>query len=396
MLKGPTADFLTQTSSGVRDWTLQMDYDYLPSPTHDIRFGISLAAQRFEPEVLQIRDFDRVLTYNNDNRVDALTLAAYLEDDMEISPKLGLNIGLRSAVYQVNAKSYPDIQPRASLRYSWNNSLSFKASYNYMVQYIHLLTNSSLGAPTDLWVSSTERIKPQYSQQIAFGVFKNIESLKMLLSVETYYKWLDNLIEYRDGANYLFNTGETWQNKVAVGQGEAYGLEFLLQRDYGKLNGWLSYTLSWSNRQVEGVNEGRVFPFKYDRRHSFSAVLNYEFRKGKSLSLVFVYQSGNAITLAEATYQGAVPPTIDPRNEAGFEVLPYIAERNGYRMPAYHRMDLSYHTDKQKQKVKRAWIFSVYNLYSRLNAFFLYQTRGQLKQVSLFPIIPSVTYQLEF
>ena len=396
ILKNTNIDFLSKTTSGVKDWSLRLDYEFIPNTSHDIRFGLAGSQQQFEPEVLQIRNLNRQQTFNTNNQVKSQTLSGYIEDDLKVSSRIGVNIGLRGSLYHVNSKIYPDLQPRVSLRYSLNDRLSIKSSYNYMVQYIHLLTNSSLGAPTDLWVSSTERIKPQHAQQVALGIFKKIKPIKALLSIEGYYKWMDDLIEYQEGANYLFNDGQSWQDKVVAGQGDAYGVEVLLQKDQGRINGWISYTLSWANRQIDGVNEGRTFPFKYDRRHSFSASLNYRFKAHKSLSLVFVYQSGNAITLAEGTYQGAVPPPADSYTQPGFQILPYIAERNGSRMPAYHRMDVSYHTDRQKKKVKRSWIFSIYNLYSRLNAFFIYRSGRELKQVSLFPIIPSVTYKLEF
>lgn len=275
-----------------------------------------------------------------------------------------------------------------------------------MAQYLHLLTNSSIGVPTDLWVSSTENIAPQHAQQFALGAVRSFADNTFEVSLESYYKSMSQLITYRDGANYLFQNGDSWEDKVVAGEGEAYGVELLVHKKAGRLSGWLGYTLSWSNRWFDEINGGRPFPFRYDRRHDLSLLLNYELPRDRTLSMTFVYNTGNAITLPTARYQSAPPAGwVNGTNFYSGEAddfaemfnRPLMDERNNFRMPAYHRLDISYQSNKAtKRENRRSWIFSLYNAYSRLNPYFLYESQGRLKQYSLFPIIPSVTYRLEF
>ena len=219
------------------------------------------------------------------------------------------------------------------------------------------------------------------------------------VSVESYYKRMRHLIAYREGANYLFQNGEDWQNKVVAGDGDAYGVELLIDKKRGKLTGWLGYTLSYANRWFAEIDNGRVFPFRYDRRHDVSLLVSYELPKDRLLSFTFVYATGNAITLPTARYQGVRPPNWEYADygQSAFDDRVLLGQRNNYRMPAYHRLDMSYQRRKETKRLNhRTWIFSLYNAYSRPNPYFLYESDGKLKQYSLFPIIPSVTYRLEF
>ena len=388
--------------SRIQDWTLQSDFDLTLGIGHNIKYGVQLSAKRFSPEVFQFKAVNIDTSYNNQSAVNALNAEAYIEDEFDLGQKFRFNIGVRGSVFAVNNKTYANLQPRLSGRYLISNTLSIKASYTQMAQYLHLLTNSSLGVPTDLWVSSTDQVAPQYAEQVAVGLSKTFFNNNLEVSLEGYYKKMDQLIEYRDGANYLYNRDESWEEKVVSGKGASRGIELFINKKQGKFTGWLGYTLAYSDRWFDEIDQGRKFPFKYDRRHDISLLMNYKFNERKSLSATFVYGTGNAITLASASYQGMYPPNyeLSTRAQAGYDDYldrQLIDRRNNFRMPAYHRMDLSYQSSKETKKGnKRTWIFSVYNVYNHLNPYFLYESNGQLKQMSLFPIIPSVTYRLEF
>ena len=391
-------DYFSRTQSRIQDATLQTDFDYAPGLSHQIKFGTKLSTQRFRPDVVQLVNSSTDTTYNSQTTTDAINAEVYVEDEISLSRKLSINVGLRGSAFWVNGKTYTNVQPRLAARQLLAPTLSLKASYTYMVQYLHLLTNSSLGLPTDLWVSSTENIIPQQSEQVALGVHKVINKAYEV-SVEGYYKSMDNLIAYRDGASYLFQNGDTWEEKVVSGNGESYGVELLVNKTAGKLTGWLGYTLSYTDRWFDAINNGKKFPFKYDRRHDVSLLFNYILPRNRLLSFTFVYNTGNAITLPTARYQGVQPPNWEyvGYQPNAFDDRVLLSQRNNYRTPAYHRIDINYQKQKETKKGnQRTWIFSLYNAYNRLNPYFLYEANGKLKQYSLFPIIPSVTYRLEF
>ena len=392
-------DFFSQTRSRIQDGTLRTDFDYALGPSHALKFGIQLTQQRFRPDVVQLVNASADTTFNNQDFIDATNAEVYAEDDITLSERVSVNVGLRASAFGVNGRTYANLQPRLAGRYQISSTQSLTASYTNMVQYLHLLTNSSLGLPTDLWVSSTENIAPQRAEQVALGFTQGLRNGMYQVSVESYYKRMRNLIAYRDGANYLFQNGEDWQNKVVAGDGDAYGVELLIDKKRGKLTGWLGYTLSWANRWFAEIDNGRTFPFRYDRRHDVSLLVSYELPKDRLLSFTFVYATGNAITLPTARYQGVRPPNWEYADygQSAFDDRVLLGQRNNYRMPAYHRLDVSYQRRKETKRLNhRTWIFSLYNAYSRLNPYFLYESNGKLKQYSLFPIIPSVTYRLEF
>ncbi|MFP4094913.1 MAG: TonB-dependent receptor, partial [Cyclobacteriaceae bacterium] len=400
MVEQEEDDYYARNLSRIRDLKLQLDYDYVPALSHHLRFGGFVSQMRFSPEVVQIANPQTDTTLNQQAVANSLNAEAYIEDEISLSRNLSINAGLRGSLFHVNGETYSNLQPRFSARYQMSDQLSFKGSYTYMAQYLHLLTNSSLGVPTDLWVSSTENIAPQYAQQYALGAVRSFARNTLEISVEGYYKSMSQLITYRDGASYLFQNGDSWEDKVVAGDGEAYGVELFVHKKAGRLNGWLGYTLSWSNRWFDELNGGRPFPFRYDRRHDLSLLLNYELPRDRTLSMTFVYNTGNAVTLPTARYQSVPPPgwqNMDGYYGDAFDERPLMDERNNFRMPSYHRLDISYRKNKDTQKGnRRSWIFSLYNAYSRRNPYFIYEDQGRLKQYSLFPIIPSVTYRLEF
>jgi hypothetical protein len=274
---------------------------------------------------------------------------------------------------------------------------SIKASYSSMTQFLHLLTNPTIGLPTDLWVPVTDRVAPEYSNQFALGYAQTLEK-GIQFSVEAYYKDMRNLIAYKEGVSF-FGSDEDWQNKITVGNGNSYGLELLVEKKMGKTSGWIGYTLSWSNRQFDSLNFGNPYPYIYDRRHDIGLAITHKFNEKVDIGLVWVFGSGYATTLAQQTYLGVNSLSIGPNTP--YEPIEHIEARNDYRMPAYHRLDIGVNLHKKKEKWESTWSFGLYNAYSRQNAFYLFFEEGDngtrtLNQLSLFPILPSVSYSFKF
>jgi hypothetical protein len=388
--------------SGIRDYGAKVDFDYTPLPDHYIKFGGGYTFHTFTPGVnqFQITDGGQSImdTTFGSQTIHAHEYWGYIGDDYKISDRLKANFGLHISGFSVRNKTYGAVQPRFSGRYLLNEKSSVKLSYAHMAQYLHLLTNAGIGLPTDLWLPPTENIKPQLSHQVAAGYAQTVNK-KYELSIEAYYKTMANLIEYKDGASFLGNA-ENWENKVETGKGWAYGAELLFEKKIGKTSGWIGYTLAWSNRQFENLNFGRPFPYRYDRRNDIGIAVTHKFNEHVDIGVVWVYGTGNAVTLGTERYLSY--SAIDYNN--GFYSpyeLEHIESRNNYRMKAYHRLDVGVNLHKETRFGERTWSFGLYNAYSRQNPFFLYFSRDpqgnrRLTQVSLFPIIPSVSYSFKF
>ena len=389
--------------SGINDLTAKVDFDYTPLPNHEIRFGGSYTYHQFRPEVQSLKinsgDFN-VDTIVGSSNVFAHETALYAEDNMTLGDIFRVNAGVHYSTFTVEGKTYQSVQPRLSTSVMLASNLSLKAGYAYMTQYVHLLSNSSLSLPTDLWVPVTKNIVPMNAHQVSLGAFYELPRL-FDISLEGYYKVMDNLLEYKDGASF-FGSSETWENKVCLGKGWAYGVEFLVQRSFGKTTGWIGYTWAHAKRQFdrEGmtINEGKVFPAKYDRRHDLSITVQHKFNDRFDLSGTWVFSSGNCGTLGTQIYEGL----------PDWDYIPYIQalERNNFRMGNYHRLDVSMNFHKQKKHGIRTWNLSVYNAYNHNNPFLVYTSYGfdenthqekkVLMQASLFPMIPSVSYSFKF
>lgn len=382
--------------SGIRDWAAKVDFDYIPNPDHYIRFGTNVIFHKFSPGVYASRNSDT----ENDLTLGAEELysteyAVYAEDDINITSRLKTNLGLHYSGFLTDGQTYNSLQPRIAARYLVNATTSLKASFVTMAQFIHLLTNAGLGLPTDLWVPATANIGPQKAMQVALGGVKNFNGFE--LSAEAYYKTMDGLIEYKDGATYL-NLDEDWQDKVAAGEGISYGLELLLQKKVGKISGWIGYTLSKTDRRFEEINFGEWFPYKYDRRHDVSLALTHEWKESKDFSLVWVYGTGNAVSLPTQRYEGA---EVNSYGGSWRSEVEYYESRNNFRNRDYHRLDLSFSWWKTKKWGERKWTLGIYNVYNRMNPFFMdigydRQSNKKLMQYSLFPIIPSFSYGFKF
>lgn len=398
--------------SGIRDLGGKFDVDIFASSNHHIKTGLVTTWHYFTPSATVIKSSFSPDNKNDVNPISTLENGVYVEDDWTISPRIKTNIGFRLSHFNVLKTNYVFPEPRLAVRYSINDELSVKAGYSTMNQYLHLLSNTGLGLPTDLWVPATKQIKPLNSQQVVAGVAKDFMSKGFTLTVEGYYKTMNNVLGYKDGASFLFigggqeQTGLEWQDNVTSGKGKSYGAEILLQKKKGKWNGWIGYTLSWTKLQFDSINFGKEFYAKYDRRHDFSFVVMYQLEKNISISATWVYGTGNAVTLPKSEYQ-AVPHDVNNNiningGNYGFFVSDYGA-KNDFRMAAYHRADIGIQFTKQKKNRERIFEVSVYNLYNRKNPFYYFigpsesnPNKRVLKQVSLFPIIPSVSWTVKF
>ena len=411
--------FEVAMSSGIRDVSAKIDFDYYASPQHRLKFGLISTYHKFTPNVFSGRQDSTEFNPPNEGAKYAIENALYVQDDWDVSDKLKVAAGLRwSAFDQVGPYTkftrdadankldsttygnfekvvhYGGVEPRLTFRYTLNSTSSVKGSVSRNLQFIHLVSNAGSTLPTDLWVPSTFRVRPQISWHYAGGVFKNFGNNAYETSIEVYYKKMQNQIEFKEGYTPSFRDVE---EDFTFGKGWSYGAEFFVNKTAGRLTGWMGYTLSWTWRQFDALNEGTKFPAKYDRRHDLSVVATYELNKKWKLGGVFVYGTGNATSLPERFYfvEGVLTQEYSGINQ--------------YRLPAYHRMDLSATytpVPKKEKKVKSSWVFGVYNTYSRMNPYFIYYDQsgnpldGSLKvearQVSLFPLLPSVTWNFQF
>ncbi|MBL7697559.1 MAG: TonB-dependent receptor [Chitinophagaceae bacterium] len=412
-------DFKLRLASGIRDRNAKIDIDYYPSPSHRMKFGGLFTYHTFVPNILTGEQGTTRFEPNNESRKYALEMAAYVQDEWEVSPRINIGAGIRYSVfsqigpytvYERDAdgnktdsarysggraiKTYGGPEPRLTIRYGINEETSVKAGVARNLQYIHLVSNAGSTLPTDLWVPSTYRVEPQVSWQYSMGLFKNFAGNAYETSVELYYKNMENQIEYGEGYTPSLNDPE---DDFVYGRGWSYGAEFFVNKTRGKFSGWVGYTLSWTWRKFDDLNEGEKYPAKYDRRHDISVVAMYELSGRWKFSSVFVFGSGNATTLPERFY------IVD-----GVLTQEY-SKVNQYRLPSYHRLDLSAtYTPRSKpgRRFHQSWVFSLYNSYSRLNPYFIYFNQegspydGTLKiearKVSLFPVIPAVTWNFKF
>ena len=414
------SDFEFKIFSGINDWNTKVDFLYQPNQRHTIKFGTNYTYHIFTPGNATGRSGDVEFAPDEIFRQYSNEGALYFSDDFELSDEIKINAGIRYSSFQhrgdinilkyiqndltFNSDNYRNIEPRFSLRYKLNTTSSLKTSYTENYQYIHLASTSSVSLPTDLWVPSSTVIKPKFSRQYAIGYFKNLKDNMYETSLEAYYKEMTNLIEYKEGFLPEDNTNQSSDNSFTFGEGDSYGIELLLKKNQGKTTGWIGYTLSKTTRYFDEVNNGISFPAKYDRRHDLSITATHKLSKSWVLSGVFVYATGNAITLPTERYV------------IGGDVYTQFTSRNGYRMDPYHRMDIgaTYTPSKKKKKFKSTWNFSIYNVYSRKNPYFIYFALEGLEedgenqniqsgnvepkayQVSIFPILPSVTWNFNF
>jgi len=395
--------------SGIRDWGLKANLDYDPSPRHSVRTGLDLTHHRFRPGATQYRNDPGTeaaldTTIAPSDPVQALDASLYAEDNVTWSDRFKTNLGLRATGFFVQGTSYLSLQPRVSARYLLPNDWALKGSYAWMYQPIHLLTNSSVGLPTDLWVSSTAEVPPERAHQVTLSTARSFRDRAYEVRLEGYGKLMQGLLEYEQGAAFTLATDAEWEDQVETGQGWSYGTELLLRRTRGATTGWLSYTLSWTRRQFEALSDGKPFPFRYDRRHDLTVTATHQLTGVTSATATWTYRSGTAVTLPKARYRS---PGIGPGESLvdgyfhGLRAVKAYGERNGYRMRAYHRLDLGLTFKWGDRSGFHALKVGVYNAYNRKNPYFLRTERGpngalQGETLSLLPTVPYLNYRFHF
>jgi len=386
--------------NNLNDWSLKGDFDWLPAFPAKFKFGYLLSAQKFSPEIISYKSDSSSFELNKDIFTRNIISEVYAESEINISERLIGNFGFRCGNMATQNKNYLSVRPRASVRYLFSEQLSGKISYSRMKQYLHQIQNTTLGIPTELWVSSTDKIKPGTSGLFSAGIFWNLKK-SYQLSAEPFYTNLNDVTQYKEGTLALKECSESWEEFIATGSGKSYGLELMAEKTAGNLTGWIAYTLSKSTRRFEEINFGKTFPYTYDRRHQLNINANWflgeKDKKGKAikrnLSATFSYASGKYITLAEKEYQGIPLPLMEgSRYRADwFASRSLINSVNNYQMPDFHNLNISYSVERKSMDKTIIWNFSVYNVYNRLNPWYYYKKGGQMKQITLFPVIPSVS-----
>lgn len=411
-MKDDFGSFSLLYNSGIRDYSIKTSFDFLPNPQHYIRFGIHGIYHRFTPGAMTIKGSFISEEIKSKSLLESFENAAYIEDDWKINKVLRINTGGRVSVFTLKNTTYVNPEPRLSVRYLSPKDIAIKASYALMNQYMHLLSNTGIGLPTDLWVPATTKARYMTSQQVAMGVTKDFVEKDIDISIEGYYKEMKNVLSYKEGASFFTVQGEngtprSWEDNVTSGRGWSYGSEFLIRKKEGKFSGWIGYTLSWTQLQFDALNFGKKFYARYDRRHDISVVAIYKHSEKWTFSATWVYGTGNAITLPLNRYSVnnySSPLTGISISNQGFvgEVQDYGQQRNAYRMSPYHRLDLGVqYTSKVNNKINKTFEFSIYNAYNRYNPFFYFIETDQngdqkLMQITLFPILPSVSWTWKF
>lgn len=367
--------------SRIRDWNLKQEFQYFPNTNNEWKFGYNVVYHTITPN-----------QYLPKSGVES---ALYAANDWQATNKLKINYGLRLSNFVVlgssgnPAKNYINIEPRLSLSYTLNENNSLKAAYTRNTQNLHLITNSVTTSPTDKWIMNTNIIKPEICDQLSLGYFRNFKDNMFEFSAETYYKSMQNQIDYKDNADEQAPVIET---QLLYGKGRAYGLELLLRKNKGKLTGWVGYTLSRTEKQIDGINQNEWYAARQDRTHDISVVMMYDISKRWNVSAVWVYQTGNAVTFPGGKYEIAGQTTW------------LYTERNGYRMPAYHRLDLGA-TCKitERKRFNSELSFSLYNAYGHENPYIITFEQSDndpnktvAVQTSLFKLVPSISWNFKF
>ncbi len=388
--------------TGIKDVGFKSDITYTPGSKHKIKTGFGYTRHSLFPAVVSSRVPRRGnrITINKDSIIARVSneFAFYASDEYDISNKVSVNYGIRIPVFYAAGATYSSFEPRITTKFSINPSTSVKISWTQMNQFLHSVPNSTASLPTDIWLSSSKIIKPQKSSQVAIGLFRNFKDNSIEASAELYYKTMDNQVLFKEGSQIVLATN--LDSILTFGSGKSYGLELFLKKNYGRMTGWLSYTLSKTTQLFPELNRGREFPASFDRRHNFSLVGSYELNKRWTVSADFVFYTGRAFTLPS----GRV--TV-PINGSLYDAAYYdFTSRNNARLSNYHRLDVSFSNKKIRKifgkKYEIEWVFGAYNLYNRLNPYFVYLSpnpetkQPEARQVSLLPIVPSISFNFKF
>lgn len=388
--------------TGIKDVTGKTDLTYMPAPNHEVKIGATYTYHTLFPGAVsaKIPKKGNRLDVNRDSVPQRYSneAAFYISDDIKMTDFVSLSYGLRIPVFYSQGKTYSFAEPRLTTKFSINGTTSIKASYTKMNQFMHLVPSSTASLPTDIWLASDPIVKPQTSKQFALGFFKNFKENEIETSVEVYYKTMDNQVLFKEGTQITLQSN--LDDLLTFGDGKSYGVEFFAKKNFGKLTGWMSYTLSKTTQKFPELNGGKEFPFTYDRRHNLSLSAMYDISDNWKISADFILYSGSAFTLPAGKI------FVSDEGSLYDNIYYDYTTRNNSRLRMYHRLDVSISNTKQKtifgKKYEREWAFGVYNLYSRQNPYFVYLTtdyvtkKPQAKQVSLLPIIPSISYNFKF
>lgn len=395
--------FESEGQTPIHDVGGKIAFDYIPHNKHYLRFGLGYTYHLFRPEISKSTfNFagpnSEIETFSNIHE-----FTAFIEDDIRIGKILKINPGIHIADFFLKGKNYFSLQPRLSVNLLVTKQTSIKASYARMTQFVHLLTNPGIGLPTDLWLPTTKDVPPEHSHQWSLGFTQDLP-LGLEFTAEGFYKIMENVLEYNPSTNFLQDR-RSWESLVEIGRGESYGAEALLQRSKGKFTGWISYTLSWSWRKFEDLNRGRQFPYRYDRRHDVSVVLNYKFNQNWNVGLTWVYGTGHPVTLGLERYTpiqaqiGHYNASNNPVQSTGTIIsdITNIVDRNNFRMPPYHRMDVTVNWYKKLKHGSQTLSLGIYNVYNQLNPYMVVPKEEgdgtlRLYQISILPIMPSISY----
>ncbi|MBO4488579.1 MAG: TonB-dependent receptor [Bacteroidales bacterium] len=412
-------------NSGIRDYTLKYDIAYHPNATHHLLAGAAVTYHEARPNAMTVKA--DTLTLHQVEKERGLEYAVYVEDEINIRNRFRINPGVRLVAFSVPHKTWFSPEPRLSMSYNFLPNLALKASYAMMSQNMILLSTSTIGLPTDLWVPVTDRVRPQRSQQVALGLHYDLKKPRLSFSLEGYYKRMNNILAYKEGTSYFVNLIDQileesfeeqsqghWEDNVTAGKGWSYGVEFLVRKEVGKFTGWIGYTLSWTKQQFDELNFGEPFFARYDRHHDVSIVLMYSPTKKINLSLSWVFATGNAVTLPTSAYEsetleGSLNQASSSQDDYIFYNTGFVenyGKKNDFRMKPFHHLDIGVQFIKPHKKNNGQSIFeiSVYNVYNHHNPFFYYteqvfvngKAEYRLKQISIFPIIPTFTYHFKF
>lgn len=399
-------------NSKIQDWNLKQDFTWFAGNKHSVRFGLQSIYHTLTPSSASgtiVNSFPRNPRYSWEN-------ALYINDDFKATDKLTINYGARLSLFSILGgdtfntyengvltesrylekgkfgKTYTNLEPRITANYRINEVSSVKGGYSRNTQNLHLLSNSSSGNPTDQWIGSSYSVKPEIADQISVGYSRNFNNNNYELNAEIYYKSMQNQIDFKNGAQIGFSTAADVESELLFGKGRAYGLELIAKKKSGKLTGWISYTLSKTERKINGINDNQWYNARMDKTHDLSVVATYQLNPKWTLSGLFLYSTGNAVTFPIGKY------------ELNGQTIFQYNSRNADRMPAYHRMDLSATYEPESNKRFRgSWTFGIYNLYGRQNAYTITfednpnnpgTTRAM--QTSLFRWVPNITYNFKF
>jgi hypothetical protein len=399
------SDFSLEYQSHIQTVGVKTDMDIYGKSNVPFQVGLFANANNYLPGKQQVAR-DEGTNKNSSGKISSLDYGLYLDKKISFGEKLSFTMGLRNAFYAIhNQKTYFAVEPRFSSTFRPNGNTSYQASYAVMTQPIHLLSNGNVGLPTDIWVPSTKLIQPETSNIVSVGIKKTIRP-EFKLSSEAYYKQLDHVISFTEGDGIL-DVDQNWEQKITTGKGRAWGLETEARYSNSKLESWIGYTLAWNERKFDDINKGRWFPYQYDRRHKLDLGIIMKLSNDWSASATWTYQSGAPATYSGLDYSG-FPNNLNNEttdlltgNPVNTDRIQYYPRINGVRLPAYHRLDIGFTKEWESYGTKKALSLSVYNVYSRQNPFMVYaKTRSDgttvLKQFSLFPIIPSISYRVSF